>query len=57
MGHDDLLNAVAPLHEPRPVGGGGEQRHRLLPRNEGGGVEVEGEGGGDGIQFPGPLGA
>jgi hypothetical protein len=56
VGHNDLPDAVKPLHEPRPVGGGSEQRHRLLAGDQGGGVEVEGKGGGNGAQLGGALG-
>ena len=54
-GNDDLADAVKPLHQIPAVVGGVDQAHRaagdhLLGRT------VEGEGGGDGLQLPGPGG-
>ena len=56
VGDDDPLDAIEPVHKGAPVGGGGEQGHRLLAGDQGGGVKVKGKGGGNDAQLLGPLG-
>ena len=48
-----LLTAVFPLHEPRPVGGGGEEGHRGI-QNKGRGMGIKGIGAGHRPQLSRP---
>ena len=54
--HQNILNAVAPLHQPCPVRCRGQQRGGGAG-DKAGGVDIKGEGGGDGAQFLRPPGA